>query len=393
MHPKYLVVPLILLVLLTGSFLILEKKTNVGKVTEIPTAITNIPQNTQKEQQNTPPRAQGSQTYIYGLKLVAKKSTDITYYYQDTIGTNTMTTSQSGTIASKEKTYSYGKTLAEESLSGKDQFYIFTGKEDDGKLTYFGARYLDVRTGRFVSTDPLVRELSPYAYADDNPLAKTDPTGMATVPNDFVGPLQEGDDRSIAPTMSDPLKYRFELDTPPPQPRFQFNMKAGTGQEGSQLQKSLGQGLTAYKRNRGKVDSAFEKSPIALGVASAAALGIISLYSDDLDSAAEDITDYAEKKVASGFNKIPGVSDAELNLPAGNLRVRVLRQPLLLESSKKSVSMPLEHTPFRLEASLHTVFASPPKMKMSDQGVKSPITLPKGNSQTEIRLGLNYRFP
>jgi RHS repeat-associated protein len=67
--------------------------------------------------------------------------------------------------------------------------YRFTGKERDTEsgLDYFGARYYSSNMGRFLSPDPSVLDradptnpqtLNLYAYALNNPLRYTDPTGL-----------------------------------------------------------------------------------------------------------------------------------------------------------------------------------------------------------------------
>ncbi len=65
---------------------------------------------------------------------------------------------------------------------------MFTGKDRDGEtgLDYFGARYFSGAQGRFTSPDPLLNSGRPwlpqswnrYAYALNNPLRFTDPTGL-----------------------------------------------------------------------------------------------------------------------------------------------------------------------------------------------------------------------
>ena len=65
----------------------------------------------------------------------------------------------------------------------------FTGKQRDNEtnLDYFGARYLGSNLGRFMTPDPLggtvsdPQQLNRYAYARNNPINLTDPTGLYVV--------------------------------------------------------------------------------------------------------------------------------------------------------------------------------------------------------------------
>ncbi len=72
--------------------------------------------------------------------------------------------------------------------SSKTEAPGYTGQYEDPLtgLTYMQARYYDADLGRFISTDPVaaragdVFNFNRYAYANDNPLNFTDPTGMDT---------------------------------------------------------------------------------------------------------------------------------------------------------------------------------------------------------------------
>jgi RHS repeat-associated protein len=63
----------------------------------------------------------------------------------------------------------------------------YTGQEslDTVTLVDYNARLYDPKIGRFLSTDPLIghpgstQSINPYSYVENNPLNKTDPTGMA----------------------------------------------------------------------------------------------------------------------------------------------------------------------------------------------------------------------
>ncbi|WP_162907581.1 RHS repeat-associated core domain-containing protein [Allorhizocola rhizosphaerae] len=61
----------------------------------------------------------------------------------------------------------------------------FLGKVEDGRtgLDYLGARYYDPAIAKFISADPLLdmrmpEWLNPYAYANNNPISRMDPSGL-----------------------------------------------------------------------------------------------------------------------------------------------------------------------------------------------------------------------
>jgi RHS repeat-associated protein len=76
----------------------------------------------------------------------------------------------------------------------KGQRFLFTGKELDEEtgLVYFGARYLDAAKARWLTFDPEIRDRPAgtsgprssnlYGYANNAPVALTDPNGRECVP-------------------------------------------------------------------------------------------------------------------------------------------------------------------------------------------------------------------
>jgi RHS repeat-associated protein len=175
------------LVFLSGVLLLFVLSiTFISFITERPIVETTgkatnpvLPAKTTSDGTQVPFTSTGTTTYVYGSKLIAKKDTTTTYNFQDLIGSNTITTDDRGAIKSRYSSYPYGKILKKESTSSGQQKYTYTGKEDDGKLMYYGARYMDPRTGRFTSTDPAQSTFASYDYAAENPLTITDPTGKA----------------------------------------------------------------------------------------------------------------------------------------------------------------------------------------------------------------------
>jgi len=118
-----------------------------------------------------------------------------TYYQGDQLGSARMLTAAGGWPLSSDTFYPFGQEAA---LSSSVNHYKFTGKERDTEsgLDYFGARYLSSSMGRFMSPDPdtgtLIHILNPqrwnmYAYALNNPLTMTDPTGKDAAAINFSG--------------------------------------------------------------------------------------------------------------------------------------------------------------------------------------------------------------
>ena len=113
--------------------------------------------------------------YIYGAGLEAHyKDGELIYTHQDYLGSSRATTNTEGNPEEDTDYLTYGEALSE-----SQERYTFTGKESDGELQYFGARYYDPDTGRFTQKDPISSGRNWYTYANNNPLAFVDPAGMA----------------------------------------------------------------------------------------------------------------------------------------------------------------------------------------------------------------------
>jgi RHS repeat-associated protein len=109
------------------------------------------------------------------------------WYVVDHLGSANLLLDEQGRILSEMAYYPFGLTRYQN--NGKEIIYGFTGKELDASgLHYYGARYYDALTGRFISADPLYVEnpiknqanpqsLNVYAYALNSPLVYNDPTG------------------------------------------------------------------------------------------------------------------------------------------------------------------------------------------------------------------------
>jgi len=111
------------------------------------------------------------------------------HYHPDHLGSLNALTNAQGQLVAAIEYYPYGRIRTETGakLSGD---YKFTGKEQDNSgLYYFGARYYEPQTGKFLTPDPLdaqVRELgmgssqslNSYSYVINNPINLVDLYGL-----------------------------------------------------------------------------------------------------------------------------------------------------------------------------------------------------------------------
>ena len=110
------------------------------------------------------------------------------YYYTDPQGTPLVKTDASGNVIARYDYAPYGATVA--SLGTAPNGPGYTGHVNDPEtgLVYMQARYYDPALGRFLSIDPVTPSagngfsFNRYAYADNNPVVRTDPDGRQTDP-------------------------------------------------------------------------------------------------------------------------------------------------------------------------------------------------------------------
>jgi len=124
--------------------------------------------------------------YLYGNQLISMTTgggSPATYYYSfDALGSVADLTNSSGTT---EITYSYdawgNPTATPISGAPTNPIQYTAAYNDPTGLTHLGARQYDPTTGRFLQTDPAnLATGSTYAYADNEPTAATDPSGLGS---------------------------------------------------------------------------------------------------------------------------------------------------------------------------------------------------------------------
>jgi RHS repeat-associated protein len=123
---------------------------------------------------------------------------DVEYYHYDALGSTANLSDRWGSQKASYQLDPWGqiKKQTGESLNRR----IFTGHEHDFQtaLIYFGARYYDPDTGRFITQDSYLGDpndpasLHRYLYAYSNPLYYTDPTGEYVGWDDAIAALIGG---------------------------------------------------------------------------------------------------------------------------------------------------------------------------------------------------------
>ncbi len=125
--------------------------------------------------------------YNYADRLLSLRTgASVQYYHYDALGSTVNLTNESGATQVGYQLDPWGHIRGESGTSVNRQ--IFTGQEHDPNtgLIYFGARYYDPDTARFITQDPYMGEpntppsLNRYLYAYSNPMVYVDWGGYAS---------------------------------------------------------------------------------------------------------------------------------------------------------------------------------------------------------------------
>jgi len=135
---------------------------------------------------------------LYGTRI---------FYHPDHLGSTNLITGESGDEVHRVTYEPYGAEAADQAHPTP---YLFTGAELDAQtgLYYMQARYYDPSIGRFLSPDSVAPEpgdpqtLNRFAYARNNPLRYSDPTGndFWDEVKDFFHSLEKGVRKFLAQT-------------------------------------------------------------------------------------------------------------------------------------------------------------------------------------------------
>ncbi|MEJ2306883.1 MAG: RHS repeat-associated core domain-containing protein, partial [candidate division WOR-3 bacterium] len=146
--------------------------------------------------------------------FAASETRSIYYYHGDHLGSSNFVTDCDGEEYEHVEYTPYGETWIDEGRDTLERInYLFTSKELDTEtgLYYFGARYLDPQTSRWLSSDPLMDGQNWYGYANNNPIKYIDPNGLFTERNETSGTVTKDDTLSEI-TANHNKKYKTNFD-------------------------------------------------------------------------------------------------------------------------------------------------------------------------------------
>jgi RHS repeat-associated protein len=124
----------------------------------------------------------GTNTYLYGLGRIAQENTETEYFLTDALGSVRQLTDSVGAITYTSAFDPFGAVT--QAYGASQTNYGFTGEfTDPNELVYLRARHFAPEMGRFITLDAfsgyltLPQSQNPYAYALNNPVQYTDPSG------------------------------------------------------------------------------------------------------------------------------------------------------------------------------------------------------------------------
>ncbi|MEV6878392.1 RHS repeat-associated core domain-containing protein [Amycolatopsis sp. NPDC051128] len=132
--------------------------------------------------------AKGSRFYTYGGSTIAVRKAagagGVNWMFQDRSGSDTVSVNAGSFEVNRRLLDPFGRLRQAQPANWPSSRGFAGGAPDPGTgLTHLGARDYDAKTGKFVSVDAILALGSPqqfnaYAYADNNPATKSDPTGL-----------------------------------------------------------------------------------------------------------------------------------------------------------------------------------------------------------------------
>jgi RHS repeat-associated protein len=124
-------------------------------------------------------------SYTYGLGLISQRRSGVdSFYISDALGSTRALTNSAGVVTDRYSYDAFGQLLSSTGTTVNSFLYTGEQRDDAAGFYYLRARYYDSAIGRFLSQDPYAGSLQEplslqkYAYVQNNPVNRTDPTGL-----------------------------------------------------------------------------------------------------------------------------------------------------------------------------------------------------------------------
>jgi RHS repeat-associated protein len=127
--------------------------------------------------------------YPSGDATAVRTETGLSWMVDDHHGTASMTVDATTQAVTRRYTKPFGEARGTTpSAWPDDKGFLGKPADADTGLTHVGAREYDPATGRFLSVDPILapedhESLNGYAYANNTPVTKSDPSGLRPITN------------------------------------------------------------------------------------------------------------------------------------------------------------------------------------------------------------------
>lgn len=123
----------------------------------------------------------------YGLDRLSSTTGGTTrWYHRGAADSVDLVTGASGAAVATERFSAFGTSLASTGVQAEDYRYKGEWYDPDSELSYMRARDYDAELGQFLSVDAFPpdlddpRSLHPYEFALNDPIGRSDPTGLAS---------------------------------------------------------------------------------------------------------------------------------------------------------------------------------------------------------------------
>jgi RHS repeat-associated protein len=125
--------------------------------------------------------------FLFFGVFASSVSAQVYYYHNDHLGSLVAITNEVGDVVWKANYEPFGGISNEQKVVDNERKYNAKELDSETGLYYYGARYYDPETGRFITADTIrgslanPQSLNLYVYALNNPLRYVDPVGQTAV--------------------------------------------------------------------------------------------------------------------------------------------------------------------------------------------------------------------